>query len=57
MSILALSPLGRLAGIVPLIVRVIVGVIMVAHGLGSSREGRASSAAGCSPASACRSRC
>jgi putative oxidoreductase len=32
MRMLALSPLERLAGLAPLIVRVIVGVIMVAHG-------------------------
>lgn len=33
MSTLALSPLGRLSGLAPLIVRVIVGVVMAAHGL------------------------
>jgi uncharacterized membrane protein YphA (DoxX/SURF4 family) len=32
MRMLALSPLERLAGLAPLIVRVIVGVIMAAHG-------------------------
>jgi putative oxidoreductase len=32
MRMLALSPLNRLAGLAPLIVRVIVGVIMAAHG-------------------------
>jgi putative oxidoreductase len=32
MRILALSPLNRLAGFAPLVVRVIVGVIMSAHG-------------------------
>jgi putative oxidoreductase len=33
MRTLSLSPVARLAGIAPLVVRVIVGVIMVAHGL------------------------
>ena len=33
MRTLALSPFSRLAGLAPLIVRVIVGVIMAAHGL------------------------
>lgn len=33
MSTLALSPLSRFAGYAPLVVRVIVGVIMAAHGL------------------------
>jgi putative oxidoreductase len=33
MRSLALSPMGRLAGLAPLVVRVIVGVIMAAHGL------------------------
>jgi len=32
MRILALSPMNRLAGLAPLVVRVIVGVIMAAHG-------------------------
>src|ERR687894_579264 len=32
MRTLALSPLNRLAGLAPLVVRVIVGVIMAAHG-------------------------
>lgn len=34
MNILALAPLGRLAGAAPVVVRVIVGVIMLAHGWG-----------------------
>lgn len=33
MRTLALSPMNRLAGLAPLVVRVIVGVIMAAHGL------------------------
>jgi putative oxidoreductase len=33
MRMLALSPMERLAGLAPLIVRVVVGVIMAAHGL------------------------
>jgi uncharacterized membrane protein YphA (DoxX/SURF4 family) len=32
MRTLALSPMNRLAGLAPLVVRVIVGVIMAAHG-------------------------
>jgi putative oxidoreductase len=32
MRTLALSPMGRLAGLAPLVARVIVGVIMAAHG-------------------------
>ncbi|MGH8887271.1 MAG: DoxX family protein [Egibacteraceae bacterium] len=32
MNVLALAPLGRLAGAAPVVVRVIVGVIMLAHG-------------------------
>jgi putative oxidoreductase len=33
MRTLSLSPIARLAGFVPLVVRVILGIIMVAHGL------------------------
>jgi hypothetical protein len=33
MRTLSLSPMNRLAALSPLIVRVIVGIIMVAHGL------------------------
>ncbi|MGH8895590.1 MAG: DoxX family protein [Egibacteraceae bacterium] len=34
MNVLALAPLGRFAGAAPVVVRVIVGVIMLAHGWG-----------------------
>jgi hypothetical protein len=43
MRMLALSPLERLAGLAPLIVRVIVGVIMAAHGWQKLMGGRLTS--------------
>lgn len=41
MRSLALSPLGRLAGLAPLFVRLIAGVIMAAHGLQKLQAGPA----------------
>ena len=41
MSLLALSPMNRLAGLAPLVVRLIVGFIMAAHGLQKLVQGPA----------------